>query len=124
MRKMQSAIACAAGFLIASVACVGQPTSPGYSHAELRKMIREAHTAEQYQTLATYFSSQEMSYEQRAAVEKREWLRLRPVYATLNQKYPRPADSSRNWYMYLTYKAQQMDAQATHYEGLAASATQ
>jgi hypothetical protein len=124
MRKMQAAIACAASFLITSVACVGQPASPSYSHAELRKMISEAHTAEQYQTLATYFSSREISCEQKAAVEKQEWLRLRPVYATLNQKYPRPADASKNRYEYFAYKAQQMNERATHYEDLAASATQ
>ncbi len=124
MRKMKWAIAFAAGILIAGVACVGQPTSPSYSHAKLRKMISEAHTAEQYKTLATYFSSRERSYEQKAAIEKREWLRLRPVYATLYHKYPRPADASKNWYEYLTHEAQQMDAQAAHYEDLAESATQ
>lgn len=122
MRKMQSTILCAAGILIASVACVGQPTSPSYSHAELKKMISEAHTAAQYKTLATYFSSQEKSYEQKAAEEKQEWQRRSQVNAALYQKYPRPEDSSKNRYEYFAYEAQQMNAQATHYDALAASA--
>jgi hypothetical protein len=124
MRKMQSVIACMAGILIASVACLGQPTSPSYSHAELKKMIGEAHTAEQYKTLATYFSSRQTSYEQKAAEEKHEWLQLSGGYAAPYLKYPRPADASRNRYEYFTYEAQQMNAQAAHYEGLAAIAAQ
>jgi hypothetical protein len=87
-------------------------------------MIDEAHTAEQFKTLSTYFSSQEINYARKAAVEKWEWLRLRPVYATLYQKYPRPADSSKNRYAYFACKAQQMNARAAHYEDLAESASQ
>ncbi len=124
MRKVQSAIACAAGILIVSVVCSGQPTSPSYNHAELRKMISEAHTAAQYKALATYFSSQQKSYEQRAAEEKQEWERRSQVNAALYRKYPRPEDSSRNRYEYFAYEAQQMNAQASHYQRLAASVQQ
>jgi hypothetical protein len=121
---MQSAIASAAGILIASVVCAGQPTPPSYSHAELKKMIGEAHTAEQYKALAAYFGSQEMSYKQKAVEVKHEWQRHSMVSAALYEKYPRPIDSSKNRYEYFTYEAQQMNAQATRYEGLAASAAQ
>jgi hypothetical protein len=121
---MQTAIACAAGILIASAVAAGQPTSPSYSHAELKKMIGEAHTAEQYKTLATYFSSQAKSYKQKAANEKQEWWRRSQVDAALYEKYPRPVDSSRNRYEYFAYEAQQMNAQASRYEELAASARQ
>jgi hypothetical protein len=124
MRKLQSIIVSAVGILVACAACVGQPTSPSYSRAELKKMINEAHTAEQFKALATYFSSREESYEQKAAVEKQEWYRLRPVTPTLNQRYPRPADASRNRYIYFTDKAEQMDTKASRYEGLAESAQQ
>jgi hypothetical protein len=125
IRKIQLAIVCVAGILIASVTCVGQATSPSYSHAELKKMISEAHTAEQYRTLAEYFSLRENSYHQKAAEEKQEWDRLSrnvPVFSAA--KYPRPVDASRNYYYSLRYKARKMSLQASHYEGLSASAAQ
>lgn len=124
MRKMQKVIACAAGILIASVAYAGQPTSQSYSHAELKKMIGEAHTAEQYKTLAIYFRSQAMSYKQKAADEKREWWRRIEVNAALYQKFPQPTESSRNRSEYFAYEARQLNAQASHFDGLAAGAQQ
>jgi hypothetical protein len=124
MRKVKSVIACAAGILVACAACVGQTTSPSLSHAALKKMISEAHTAEQYKTLATYFSLRGERYEQKADEEKHEWLELSRGNFVPNQKYPRPADSSRNRYEYFTYKAQQMNAQASSYQRLATSARQ
>ncbi len=120
--KMQSAIVCAVGVLVTCVACVGQTTSPSLSHARLKKMMSAAHTDGQYTALATYFMTQEESYSQKAAAEKQEWYRLRPITPTLYQRYPRPADAARNRYEYFTYKAQQMDAKASHYEELAESA--
>jgi hypothetical protein len=124
MRNIQSAIAVAMGVLIACAAGAAQPASPGYSHAELKKMISEARTAEQYKTLASYFRAQENSYEQKAAEEKQEWQRRSQINAALYQKYPRPADSSKNRYEYFAYEAQQSNAEASHYENLAASTPQ
>jgi len=124
MRNMQSAIACAAGILLVSGVCMGQPASASYGHAELKKMINEAHTAEQYKALAVYFRSQQKNYKQKAAAEMHEWARRSEVNAPLYQKYPRPVDSSRNRYEYFTYEAHQMNAQFTHYQALATGASQ
>jgi hypothetical protein len=121
---MQKAIACAAGILIASAVAAGQSTSPSYSHAELKKMIGEAHSAEQYEILAIYFRSQAKCYKQKAAEEKQELWRRLQVDAALYQKYPRPVDSSRNRYEYFAYEAQLMNMQASRYEEQAASAQQ
>jgi hypothetical protein len=121
---MQSALACAAGILIAGAVCAGQSVSPSYNHAELKKMIGEAHTAEQYNTLATYFESQEQNYEQKAVVERHEWHQLSHGFMTMNQRYPRPADASRNRYEYFSSKALQMNSRASYYQRLAANSQQ
>lgn len=124
MLNMKSVIACAAGILIASAACVGQSVAPNLSRAELKKMIGEAHTAEQYRTLADYFGSQQVNYEQKAAAEKHEWLQLSQGYFVPFLKYPRPADAARTRYAYFADKAQQMNERADSYESLDASADQ
>jgi hypothetical protein len=106
--------------LAAGVAFAQPQTSAQYSHAELQKMIAEAHTPQQYQTLATYFRSRQQMLEQQAQSEKLEWDRRSQIAAASYQKYPRPADSSRDRYEYFTYEAQQMGQQAAHFESLAA----
>jgi|HubBroStandDraft_1064217.scaffolds.fasta_scaffold09926_2 hypothetical protein len=124
MRKIQSAIIVAAGVLMLCAAGACQSASQGYSHAELKKMIGEAHTAEQYRALATYFRSQQKTYKLKAADEMDLWVRRNEIMAGLYEKYPRPSDSSRNRYEYFSYESRQMNAQASHYEELAANAPQ
>jgi hypothetical protein len=85
-------------------------------------MIADAHTPQQYQALATYFRSRQQVLEQQAQSEKLEWDRRSQITAASYQKYPRPADSSRDRYEYFTYEAQQMSQQAAHFESLAAPA--
>ena len=110
-------------FVLAVGVASAQPqTSPQYSHAELQKMIANAHTPQQYQALATYFRSQQKLFEQQAQSEKQEWDRRSQITAATYQKYPRPADSSRNRYEYFTYEAQQMSQQAAHFESLLVTA--
>jgi len=114
-------------FFVVFAASIGiaQPqTSTGYSHSELQKMIAEAHTPQQYQVLATYFRVKQQTLEQQAQSEKVEWDRRSQITVSVYQKYPRPADSSRNRYEYFTYEAQQMGQQAAHFEGLVGSARQ
>jgi len=97
-----------------------QPTNaPHYSHSELRKMIQEAHTDQQYKELASYFRSRQQVYQQQAQAEKLEWIRRSQNVISVAAKYPRPADSSKTRYEYLTYEAGQMSQQAEHYERLA-----
>jgi hypothetical protein len=93
-----------------------------YSQTEVRQMIRDAHSVEQYKTLASYFRARQQAFEQQAQTEKAEWDRRSQVTAAIYQKYPRPADSSRNRYEYFTYEAAQMSQQAAHFEGLSATA--
>jgi hypothetical protein len=100
-----------------------QPTSaPHYTHSELRKMIQEAHTDQQYKVLASYFRSQQQTFERQAQAEKVEWDRRSQNVTGAVAKYPRPVDSSKNRYEYFTYEAQQMGQQAAHYESLASGA--
>lgn len=100
-----------------------QPTNaPYYSHSELRKMIQEAHTDQQYKELASYFRSRQQAFEQQAQAEKLEWARQGQTVTGSAAKYPRPVDSSKNRYEYLTYEAVQMSQRAAHYESLSATA--
>jgi hypothetical protein len=97
-----------------------QPTNAShYSHSELRKMIQEAHTDQQYKELASYFRSRQEGYEQQAQAEKLEWIHRSQNVTSVAAKYPRSADSSKTRYEYLTYEAGQMSQQAEHYERLA-----
>ncbi len=118
--KTQVMIALAATAL-AGTLCA-EPSSEKYSRAELQQMIREAHSAQQYQALASYYRSRQRDFEEQAKSEKQEWDRRSQNVSGPAAKYPRPVDSSRNRYEYFTYEAQQMSQQAARYEGLSASA--
>lgn len=96
--------------------------APQFTHSELRKMIQEAHTEQQYKLLASYYRSQQQAFEQQAKAEKVEWVRRSRDVTGLAAKYPRPVDSSKNRYEYFTYKAGQMGNQAAHYESLSSDA--
>jgi hypothetical protein len=93
-----------------------------YSHSEVQKMIREARTPQQFETLASYFRTQQQGFEKQAQSEKQEWERRSQNVTGPDAKYPRPVDSSRNRYEYFTYEAGQMAQQAAHFESLSASA--
>jgi hypothetical protein len=104
----------------AGAAQAASSVQPGYNNGELKAMIREAHTQEQFQALAVYFHSRQQQFEQKAAEEKVEWDRRSQNVTGPAAKYPRPVDSSRNRYEYFTYEAAQMEQQAAHFESLAA----
>jgi hypothetical protein len=99
------------------------PASVGSGQSSLQKMIREAHTPQQYQQLASYFKAQQQTMQQKAQEEKAEWQRRSQITVSVAQKYPRPVDSSRNRYEYFAYEADQMGRQAAHYESLSAGAS-
>ena len=99
-----------------------ESAAPNYSKAELHKLVREAHSSEQYRALARYFRAQQTKYQQQAQEEKAEWERRSQNVTGVAAKYPRPVDSSRNRYEYFTYEVGQMDSLASHYESLAAGA--
>jgi hypothetical protein len=115
--KVQIAGALAAFALAAG--CVYAQSSPNLSHAELNTMIRSAHTADQYASLASYLKWRETEFQQQASAELVEWDRRSQFVGGLEEKYPRPVDSSRNRYEYFTYEAGQMNRKAAYYENLA-----
>ena len=97
-----------------------QPTATHYSSSEIKKMIHEAHTSDQYQTLAQYFRARQQEYEKQAASEKAEWESLRQNVTWHGAKSPRPADFLKDHYEILEHEAQQMNQRATHFESLLA----
>jgi hypothetical protein len=121
-RRMQILVAIAAITVTAGIARAQNSMNPGMNHAQLEQMLRSAHTVEQYQMLATYFHARQVVFQEKAQSEKQEWDRRSQVTAASYQKYPRPADTSRNRYEYFTAEAQEMGDQAAHYDSLSASA--
>jgi hypothetical protein len=95
------------------------PSRPNYTRAELQKMVRDAHTAEQYRELADYYRSQQLNFELRARAEKHEWIR-RAFEDSPPGKYPSPEEASRHRYEYFTYEAAKMGLLAARYSVLAA----
>jgi len=113
------AIALAAG----SVAARAESTTPvKYSKAELKQMEQEAHTAQQYQALASYFRSRQQGFREQARSEVPEMARRSLFTAGPALKYPAAYDSSRNRYDYFMYETRQMSQKAAYYDSLAASA--
>lgn len=107
--------------LAAGMAFAESQSGSEYSHVELQTMIRSAHSAPQYQALASYFRTRQQVLAKQAMVEKAEWERRGEMTAAVAQKYPRPVDSSRNRYEYFKYEANRMGQQAAHYESLSAN---
>jgi hypothetical protein len=121
MKKMvQMAVALAAFALSAGFAYA--QSSPDLSRSELKKMVRSAHTADDYASLASYFKWRQEDLQQRARGELMEWAQLSPFGIRMPSKYPTPADASRNRYEYFTYEARQMSQKADYYENLAQTA--
>lgn len=105
-----------------SVAARAQSSAPvKYSNAELKQKRQEAHSAEQYQALATYYRSRQQDFEQKAQEEKAEWVRRSQNVTGPQQKYPRPVDSAKNLYEYYAYEAQQASQEVAYYDNLGTS---
>ena len=121
-RRIQVLAAIAVFTVSAGLAHAQNAMNAGMSHAQLEQMLHSARTVEQYQMLAGYFHAQQLVFEEKAQAEKVEWDRRSQITAASYQKYPRPADSSRNRYEYFTYEAQQMAQQAAHFESLSTGA--
>jgi hypothetical protein len=100
---------------------LAQPTDQRtYTKSEIKQMIRDVRTVQQYHEIAAYFEGRQQYFEQQAQSEKLEWERRSQNVTGPAAKYPRPVDSSRNRYEYFTYEAQQMALQAEHFESLSA----
>lgn len=80
---------------------------PHYSNKQIKEMMRDAHTPEQYRVLAAWFRSQEQMFDEKAAAEKKEWEQRVGGYKV---------DPARNLYGFYAEKAREMGARAEHYE--------
>jgi hypothetical protein len=122
--KLISATTIIAALSIASIGhgYADDSANQQFSKGELHKLVREAHSTDQYRALAKYFRAQQIKFQQQAQAEKAEWERRSENVTSIAAKYPRPVDSSRNRYEYFTYEAAQMDQRASHYENLGAGA--
>jgi hypothetical protein len=90
------------------------PAHPKYQRSELKRMVRTAHTSEEFERLATYFEDKEREFRNEAEDEKRELdRRLAMPYAS--PKYPTPTDSARGLLQYYQLKADEFEQRATAY---------
>lgn len=80
---------------------------PDYSRKQIKEMMRDAHTPEQYRALGAWFQSQEQMFDEKAAAEKKDWEQRIGGYRQ---------DPARNRYDYYIGKAQEMRARAADYE--------
>ncbi len=94
-----------------------------FTKAQLKQLLRDARTPEQYRTLASYYGGQQKSYLQEAAEEKMEWERRGQNVEGAFAKYPRPVDSARNLYEYYIYKASESGSLEAKYSRFADSDT-
>jgi hypothetical protein len=124
LRKIAFAVVFASLTLSLSAARAESASPVNYSRSELKKMVRDAHTPEQYRELACYYRVRQQEFEQQAHDEL-VWFARRSMNVSLAAaKYPTPTDSSRNRYEYFNYEAGQMGRKAAYYENLQAGANQ
>jgi hypothetical protein len=114
-RLLQAVVAVA---IAGSFARAAEPGN--LSRSEVARLVRTAHTAEQYRTLADYYQTQKLQFEERSRAEMHEWIR-RTFDTTGLYKYPRATDSSRNRYEYFKYEESRMSRKEARYEDLAAA---
>ncbi len=98
------------------------PDEPEYTKAQIKKMVREAHTVEQFTVLANYYWSQQRMYKQKAVEQMHLWRERAETVTPLSEKYPRPVDSARNLHDYYEYRAAQSAALFAKYDRLADAA--
>lgn len=107
-----------AGVSKAESAASSAANSVHYTQAQLKQMIRDANSPQQYKALADYFSSRQSDYLKQAAEEKQEWIRRSQNVMVVAAKYPRPVDSARYLYEYYLYEASEAGSLADKYQRL------
>lgn len=91
------------------------PDQPAkYSRSEIKKMIQEAKTREDFERLADYFDYQSMEFEQKADDQVKELERLLalPCHA---RSYPTQVDSTRELIKKYRAKADECSTRANAY---------
>ena len=113
-------------FFLATTISSGAATRPsGGQHltaAQLKQMIRGAHTQEQYTQIAHYFDERHNEFTDKAADELAEWTRRKQNTTGPAAKYPRPVDVAQNLYEYYAHEAEDAAFQADKYYRFAAGA--
>ncbi len=102
-----------------STGCAYAGSAPNLSRGELKKIIRSAHTGDDYASLAIYFKWRQGELAQKASAQLEEWYRRSRLVSGFAARYPRPMDSSRNRYESFTRQAWRMGQKAAYYENLA-----
>ncbi len=122
MRYPATAI-CAIMIAVATAsACFAEKVSadrPEYTNTQIKRFAREAHTVEQYTTLADYYATCKRLYKRKAAEEMHIWAERSTMVNPLSEKWPRPVDSARNLHDYYEYKAKESEVLREKYSGLA-----
>ena len=112
-RNLLPVCAILAGILSATTVCAAatRPSDqPEYSGAQIRKMVKEARTVQQYTVLADYYQARSRMFKQKAAEEMHLWAERNAVISPVYEKWPRPVDSAHNLYDY--YLAMENDSAA------------
>jgi hypothetical protein len=127
MLKRIFLLACPIVFLamsgtIGSAAATASADKPEYTSAQIRKMIREAHTVQQYTVLADYYQTRQRMYQRKAAEEMHLWSERNAVISPVMEKWPRPVDSARNLHDYYEHMADDSAAKVAHFNHLADAA--
>ncbi|MGD0547925.1 MAG: hypothetical protein ABR991_08890 [Terracidiphilus sp.] len=89
----------------------------------MKQLAADAHSPQQFKTLASYFGVQHDDYLKQATEEKKEWERRSQNVTGVLAKYPRPVDSARNLYEYYMYKASEAGALEAKYSQMANPST-
>ncbi len=92
---------------------------PRYTHSQLKQLIRDAHTPDQYSALADYYAVLQREYLRKAEQERQEWVQLSKKGAWMGTKAPGPMEFSHQAYQYDLFKATKAESEAARYGQLA-----
>ncbi len=115
--------------LVVSVACATAASAqeaasqsnsqPRYTQRQLRQMIRDAHTPDQYTAIANYYAGLQQEYLRKAEKEKKEWEEMSRENTWMGAKAPRPVDFKRDAYRMDEENATRAQSASAKYSHLA-----
>jgi len=125
MKKSSLVATCVLSFALVSAGNAQGTTSAAdtgvhLSRSQLKQLTSDAHTPEQYNTLAAYYGAKQATYLRKAEDERLEWVRRSQNIVLIEAKYPRPVDSAKYLYEYYLTEATDAGALAAKYANLAA----
>jgi len=98
-----------------------QKPAPDFNKAELKRMMRTAHTSEEYEQLAGYFEHRATDFETKAAQKQRELDDLL-AYRYHPKTYAIQVDTARNWMDYFRKEINTCSERAKEYRLYASTA--